>query len=58
MEWREKKNPQLSAENNLTKVLMSMVEYVEGCMVNDGNYSYMNGKGTWLFFAMVEWDWL
>ena len=43
MEWREKKNPQLSAENNLTKVLMSMVEYVEGCMVNDGNYSYMSG---------------
>ena len=43
MEWREKKNPQLSAENNLTKVLMSMVEYVEGCMVNDENYSYMSG---------------
>ena len=33
---------------------MPMMEYVEGCMVNNGNYSYMNGKGTWLFFAIVE----
>ena len=27
----------------LTKVLMPMLEYVEGCMVNDGNYYYMSG---------------
>ena len=36
-------NTKLSKSCYVTKVLMPMMEYVEGCMVNDGNYSYMSG---------------
>ena len=41
MEWRERKTPSL-VQQILTKVLMPMMEYMEGCIVNDGNYSYMS----------------
>ena len=37
------KEPPTQCSKYLTEVLMPMVEYVEGCMVNDGNYSYMSG---------------
>ena len=36
------KDPSL-VQQILTKVLMLMMEYMEGCMVNDGKYSYMSG---------------
>ena len=55
MEWRERKTPSL-VQQILTKVLMPMMEYMEGCMVNDGNYSYMNVQANiwWSGNKMVK----
>ena len=39
---KREKDPSL-VQQILTKVLMPMMKYMEGCMVNDGNYSYMSG---------------